>query len=86
VGSQAFGEPLRSVQLFAQGYDPLGGYLVDLRECVEQICRTDGVLPGALTVRRRAAHLRRALAGEDADRDHLAPMDWVTLYALAVNE
>jgi L-serine dehydratase len=73
------------VQLFGQGYDPLGGCLVDLRECVERGCGTDGVLPGALKVRRRAAHLRRTLAGE-ADRDHLAPMDWVTLYALAMNE
>ena len=57
-----------------------------MQECVERGCRTDGVLPGGLKVRRRAAHLRRPLAGEDADRDHLAAMDWVTLYALAVNE
>ncbi len=57
-----------------------------MQECVEQGCRTDGVLPGGLKVRRRAAHLRRALDSGDAAHDHLAPMDWVTLCALAVNE
>ena len=57
-----------------------------MQECVERGCRTDGVLPGGLKVRRRAAHLRVSLANGDAERDHLAPMDWVTLYALAVNE
>ena len=57
-----------------------------MQECVERGCRNDGVLPGGLKVRRRAAQLRRSLANGDAERDHLAPMDWVTLYALAVNE
>ena len=57
-----------------------------MQECVEQGCRTDGVLPGGLKVRRRAAHLRRALHTGDAAHDHLSPMDWVTVYALAVNE
>jgi len=57
-----------------------------MQECVEQGCRTDGVLPGGLKVRRRAAHLRRALDNGDATHDHLSPMDWVTVYALAVNE
>ena len=57
-----------------------------MQECVEQGCRTDGVLPGGLKVRRRAAPLRRALDNGDATHDHLSPMDWVTLCALAVNE
>jgi L-serine dehydratase len=57
-----------------------------MQECVERGCRTDGVLPGGLEVRRRAAHLRRALDHGDAADDHLSPMDWVTLCALAVNE
>jgi L-serine dehydratase len=57
-----------------------------MQECVEQGCRTDGVLPGGLKVRRRAAHLRRVLDNGDATHDHLSPMDWVTVYALAVNE
>ncbi|MBQ0924881.1 L-serine ammonia-lyase [Saccharopolyspora endophytica] len=51
-----------------------------MRECVEQGVRTGGVLPGGLEVRRRAQDLHIRL-DEDAD-----PMEWVTLYALAVNE
>jgi L-serine dehydratase len=51
-----------------------------MRECVEQGVRTGGVLPGGLEVRRRARDLHARL-DEDAD-----PMEWVTLYALAVNE
>ncbi|MEV4732694.1 L-serine ammonia-lyase [Saccharopolyspora sp. NPDC049426] len=51
-----------------------------MRECVEQGVRTGGVLPGGLKVRRRARELRASL-DDDADA-----MEWVTLYALAVNE
>jgi L-serine dehydratase len=57
-----------------------------MQECVEQGCRADGVLPGGLEVRRRAARLRRSLDNGDPTRDHLSPMDWVTVHALAVNE
>ena len=57
-----------------------------MQECVERGCRTDGALPGGLKVRRRASRLRQALEEGDADPDHLSSMDWVTLYALAVNE
>jgi L-serine dehydratase len=56
-----------------------------MQECVDNGCRTDGVLPGGLRVRRRAPRLVRQLRAEHAG-DPLAAMDWVTLYALAVNE
>ena len=57
-----------------------------MQECVERGVHTSGVLPGGLKVRRRAAELhQRLLAGVD-DRDELRAMEWVTLYALAVNE
>ncbi|WFE33400.1 L-serine ammonia-lyase [Micromonospora sp. WMMD975] len=56
-----------------------------MRECVENGCTRDGVLPGGLKVRRRAAELRRGLETESAG-DPLRAMDWVTLFALAVNE
>ncbi|MCW2804739.1 MAG: L-serine ammonia-lyase [Propionibacteriaceae bacterium] len=61
-----------------------------MADCVRQGCATTGVLPGGLKVRRRAAELNRRLV-EDAGRfrnevDPLAAMDWVTLWALAVNE
>jgi L-serine dehydratase len=56
-----------------------------MRGCVDRGCHTDGVLPGGLRVRRRAHELHRALSDE-ATGDPLRVMDWVTLYALAVNE
>ena len=59
-------------------------------ECITNGCSTPGVLPGGLKVRRRAADLQARL-NNDAGRfrnmvDPLAAMDWVTLWALAVNE
>ncbi|RZT82300.1 L-serine dehydratase [Micromonospora violae] len=57
-----------------------------MQECVRNGCERDGVLPGGLKVRRRAAELRRGLEAEAGTRDPLHAMDWVTLFALAVNE
>ncbi|NYH44619.1 L-serine dehydratase [Micromonospora jinlongensis] len=57
-----------------------------MRECVERGCERDGVLPGGLKVRRRAAELRRGLEADAGTPDPLHVMDWVTLFALAVNE
>ncbi|MEU6661921.1 L-serine ammonia-lyase [Streptomyces sp. NPDC046821] len=59
-----------------------------MQECVRNGCGIDGVLPGGLKVRRRAAALHRKLLAADAEAetDSLHAMEWVTLYALAVNE
>ena len=57
-----------------------------MRECIEHGLYTEGVLPGALRVRRRAPELARRLAVESESLDPLRGMDWITLYALAVNE
>lgn len=57
-----------------------------MQECVERGTRTPGVLPGGLKVRRRAATLRAQLEASRDDTDPLRAMEWVTLYALAVNE
>ena len=57
-----------------------------MQECVERGTRTPGVLPGGLKVRRRAAALRTQLEAQRDDTDPLRAMEWVTLYALAVNE
>ena len=46
---------------------------------------TEGILPGGLNVRRRAPRLAHRLTHGSVD-DPLAPMDWVTIYAMAVNE
>jgi L-serine dehydratase len=57
-----------------------------MQECVEQGCRREGLLPGGLRVKRRAADLRQRLESGDGAADPLRALDWVTLYALAVNE
>ncbi|MCD0451642.1 L-serine ammonia-lyase [Actinocorallia sp. API 0066] len=59
-----------------------------MRECVEAGCAHEGVLPGGLKVPRRAPALYRELTRRDGEpgRDPLHVMDWVNLYALAVNE
>jgi L-serine dehydratase len=59
-----------------------------MKSCVERGCRTDGHLPGGMKVRRRAPELYRSLTGrpELALRDPLTIVDWVNLYAMAVNE
>jgi L-serine dehydratase len=59
-----------------------------MQACVKRGCATDGVLPGGFKVKRRAADLYRALVSkpEEALRDPLQVMDWINLYALAVNE
>ncbi len=59
-----------------------------MQDCVARGCRTEGVLPGGFKVRRRAAALHRSLTShpEAALRDPLQVLDWVNLYALAVNE
>ena len=59
-----------------------------MQACVQRGCATDGVLPGGFKVRRRAANLHRQLCAnpEAALRDPLQVLDWVNLYALAVNE
>ena len=59
-----------------------------MQECVARGCNTQGVLPGGFKVKRRAAALKAALTAhpEAALRDPLQVLDWVNLYALAVNE
>ena len=59
-----------------------------MKACVERGCRTEGHLPGGMKVRRRAAELFRSLTQrpEQALRDPLTIIDWVNLYAMAVNE
>jgi L-serine dehydratase len=56
-----------------------------MQACAERGLATDGVLPGGLKVKRRAAEWHRQLVSRDAG-DPLAALDWVNLWALAVNE
>ena len=56
-----------------------------MRACTERGLHTEGILPGGLNVRRRAAAMRRKLeAGGPADS--LAAMAWLNVNAIAVNE
>jgi L-serine dehydratase len=59
-----------------------------MAECIQRGCSTPGVLPGGLKVRRRSAeiHQRLTQGSGRTEIDPLAAMDWVTLWALAVNE
>jgi L-serine dehydratase len=59
-----------------------------MRDCVARGCNTPGVLPGGFKVKRRAPQLYADLCShpEAALRDPLQVLDWVNLYALAVNE
>ncbi|HTZ93576.1 MAG TPA: L-serine ammonia-lyase [Streptosporangiaceae bacterium] len=57
-----------------------------MQECVSRGCSVGGVLPGGLKVRRRAMALREKLEQAGDVSDPLYAMEWVTLYALAVNE
>ncbi|GAA5190119.1 L-serine ammonia-lyase [Arthrobacter gyeryongensis] len=63
-----------------------------MRECVDNGCAAEGILPGGLNVRRRAPSLFKTLKATDAglqgssSADPLLAMEWVNLFALAVNE
>ena len=60
-----------------------------MQGCVERGMSTEGILPGGLNVRRRAKRLAERLAARESEGkigDPLAPLDWVTVYAMAVNE
>ena len=57
-----------------------------MQECVAEGCETEGVLPGGLKVPRRASALHRRLSSDRYSVDPLKVMDWVNLFALAVNE
>ena len=74
----------RSESAIRQGLDHIWQVM---RDCVVRGCHTEGVLPGGLKVKRRAARLYRQLKNEtELHKVPLGTMDWVNLYALAVNE
>jgi L-serine dehydratase len=56
-----------------------------MQQCVRRGLVTEGILPGGLNVRRRAPNLAKKLA-TGGSCDPLAPMDWVNVFAMAVNE
>ena len=84
---------VRANELANLSEDELLGGLNDIwqvmQHCVNDGCRHDGILPGGLQVQRRAKAIYQQLSAADSRKafnDALAVMDWVNLYALAVNE
>ncbi|WP_055477736.1 L-serine ammonia-lyase [Sphaerimonospora mesophila] len=89
TGLSISGVMLENEQAFGRTQEEIRAGLLHLwsvmAECVRRGCGREGVLPGGLKVRRRANQLYRRLRSE-GDTDPLRAMDWVTLFALAVNE
>jgi L-serine dehydratase len=59
-----------------------------MEDCIDRGLTEDGILPGGLKVKRRAPKMYRDLKENPVDpvKDPLAPMDWINLWAMAVNE
>jgi L-serine dehydratase len=60
-----------------------------MRDCVDSGLKHEGILPGGLNVKRRAAKLHRSLqelSKPNVIGSTLSGMEWVNLFALAVNE
>ncbi|MER5681167.1 MULTISPECIES: L-serine ammonia-lyase [Streptomyces] len=55
-----------------------------MQACIGRGMSREGILPGGLKVRRRAANTARQLRAEGDPQTHA--MEWITLYAMAVNE
>lgn len=57
-------------------------------ECIDHGCQHAGILPGGLNVKRRAPMLFQKLLakGKPTSSDHTDSMEWLNLYAIAVNE
>jgi L-serine dehydratase len=77
---------LAPVEAVREGIDRIWS---TMRECIARGIATEGILPGGLNVRRRAHRLADRLREREVDGlrgDPLSPLDWVTVYAMAVNE
>lgn len=78
-------------ELALRSKDEIHQYLSSVWEVmkagIERGVTTEGLLPGPLRVPRRAAALRRQLVTTDStNMDPMAVIDWINMYALAVNE
>lgn len=78
-------------EIALNGKEAVSAYLENVRKtmqaCIEHGIHTEGILPGPLRVPRRAASLYRALqANTNLSNDPMRVIDWVNMFALAVNE
>ncbi|RMF38795.1 MAG: L-serine ammonia-lyase, partial [Planctomycetota bacterium] len=77
---------VRNEQQIASGLDRIWE---TMQKSIETGCTSAGILPGGLGIRRRAPDIYKKLHSDHADRsaaDDLALLDWVDMFALAVNE
>ena len=85
-------EIARTNERAALGDDEIDARLAAIADamaaCIDRGMAVDGILPGGLNVKRRAPALHRLLTerAERALQDPLTVLDWVNLWALAVNE
>ena len=63
----------------------IGRIWAAMQDCTQRGLTSDGLLPGGLDVRRRAPEMHRRLLAA-TDNDPLRTIDWINLYAIAVNE
>jgi len=75
----------RTTEQVAEGLDAI---FTAMEACIERGMRVGGELPGGLKVKRRALQVHQAIMAKVERQiiDPLAAMDWVNLWALAVNE
>lgn len=78
-------------EIALNGKEAVSAYLENvwktMQACIEHGIHTEGILPGPLRVPRRAASLYRALqANTNLSNDPMRVIDWVNMFALAVNE
>ena len=78
-------------ELALHSRDDIRDYFTDvwqtMQACIDRGLNTEGVLPGPLRVPRRAASLRRLLTSSSKhSNDPMNVIDWVNMFALAVNE
>ncbi|MGW8482014.1 L-serine ammonia-lyase, iron-sulfur-dependent, subunit alpha [Microbacterium sp. NPDC055903] len=74
---------MRSEEEVAAGLDAIWDAMA---ACVDNGLRADGVLPGILKVKRRAAAIRAQLEEAEAEGGREIPGEWLGAFALAVNE
>jgi len=76
---------LRSEQEVRAGLDRIWAAM---SACIDRGLREEGILPGGLNVKRRAAKVRETLEERERNKvtDPLIAMDWISAWALAVNE
>ncbi|MER6942653.1 L-serine ammonia-lyase [Nonomuraea sp. NPDC000554] len=81
---------MRNEQAFGRTEEEIRAGILNLWRVMSDSVRRgiaqEGVLPGGLRVKRRANQLHRRLQAESSEKDPLHVMDWVSLFALAVNE